>query len=126
LEVVRAMAEQIGFGLTKAVRALFWLSAICLAFFIVATAVDIGHCIIARGGAGLGEFVGRVGAFATVWAVPLVLWAMGRSVRSGRITDVMLDHRRCPHCGYDMRDLPVDPADGATICPECGCAWKLD
>ena len=33
---------------------------------------------------------------------------------------------RCPHCGYDIRGLPTDPEDGATICPECGCAWQLD
>jgi transcription initiation factor TFIIIB Brf1 subunit/transcription initiation factor TFIIB len=37
----------------------------------------------------------------------------------------MLKHRRCPHCGYDIRGLPVDPQDGATVCPECGCAWEL-
>ena len=32
---------------------------------------------------------------------------------------------RCPHCGYDLRELPGDPDDGATVCPGCGCAWKL-
>ena len=37
----------------------------------------------------------------------------------------MLQHRRCPHCGYDLRLLPDDCSDGATVCPECGCAWKL-
>ena len=25
-----------------------------------------------------------------------------------------------------LRLLPTDPADGATVCPECGCAWKLE
>jgi hypothetical protein len=38
----------------------------------------------------------------------------------------MLKHRRCPHCGYDLRLLPIDSNDGATVCPECGCAWSLD
>jgi transcription initiation factor TFIIIB Brf1 subunit/transcription initiation factor TFIIB len=38
----------------------------------------------------------------------------------------MLEHRRCPHCGYDLRMLPTDPDDGSTVCPECGCAWGLD
>jgi hypothetical protein len=38
----------------------------------------------------------------------------------------MLKFRRCPHCGYDLRLLPADPADSATVCPECGCAWLID
>jgi transcription initiation factor TFIIIB Brf1 subunit/transcription initiation factor TFIIB len=37
----------------------------------------------------------------------------------------MLKHLRCPHCGYDLRGLAADPEDGATVCPECGCAWRL-
>ena len=32
----------------------------------------------------------------------------------------------CPNCGYDLRLLPVDSVDGATVCPECGRAWKLE
>ncbi len=126
LDVVRAMAEQIGFGLTRAVRWLFWLSMFCLSFFFIATTIDIVHSIVTLGSARLSEFFGRVAPFAATWAGPLLLWAVGRSARATRITDVMLDHRRCPHCGYDIRDLPVDPADGATVCPECGCAWRLD
>ena len=43
----------------------------------------------------------------------------------GNVMAAMLKHLRCPHCGYDIRELPVDPKDGATVCPECGCAWKL-
>jgi hypothetical protein len=38
----------------------------------------------------------------------------------------MIRFRRCPHCGYSLQGLPVDPADGATVCPECACAWRLD
>jgi hypothetical protein len=38
----------------------------------------------------------------------------------------MLKHRRCPHCGYDLSNLPTDPEDGVTGCPECGCAWMLE
>jgi hypothetical protein len=58
----------------------------------------------------------------------LVLWVfwvgMKRS-RSGKVAAAMLKYARCPHCGYDLRLLPTDPVDGATVCPECGCAWKL-
>ena len=31
-----------------------------------------------------------------------------------------------PHCGYDLRLLPMDPKDAVTVCPECGCASRLD
>ncbi|MHC4826042.1 MAG: hypothetical protein ACYTEY_05735 [Planctomycetota bacterium] len=49
-----------------------------------------------------------------------------RRTRRGRVSAVMIKHRRCPHCGYSLKGLPVDPSDGATVCPECACAWRLD
>jgi hypothetical protein len=55
----------------------------------------------------------------------LMTWRGARRARSKRATTVMLQFRRCPHCGYDLRGLREDPADGATVCPECGCAWRL-
>ena len=68
-----------------------------------------------------------------LWSVLLVLfvlnivivWFVSRYIRSKKVRRIMLGHRRCPHCGYDLRNLPVDEADGATVCPECGCAWRL-
>ena len=48
-----------------------------------------------------------------------------RRARWERIRGAMLKHLRCPHCGYDIRGLHVDPQDGCTVCPECGCAWLL-
>ncbi len=56
----------------------------------------------------------------------VVPWVAARQARRKRIRFAMLKCRRCPHCGYDLRRLPVDPTDGATVCPECGCAWRLD
>ena len=56
----------------------------------------------------------------------MMLWMVAKAVRFGRIRSIMLKHRRCPHCGYDLRMLPTDPKDGATVCPECGCAWLID
>jgi hypothetical protein len=49
-----------------------------------------------------------------------------RTARNERIHLIMLKYRHCPHCGYDIRGLPVNPDAGATVCPECGCAWMLD
>ena len=56
---------------------------------------------------------------------PWIIWFGTKFRRFGNIAAAMLKWRRCPHCGYDLRSLPTDPADGATVCPECGCAWKL-
>ena len=62
----------------------------------------------------------------TVFAIGAIqFWRSGRRARAKLVCAIMLQHLRCPHCGYDLRLLPVDPADGATICPECGCAWHL-
>ena len=55
-----------------------------------------------------------------------IVWWWARRNRLRRVCGTMLKHLRCPHCGYDLRLLPSDPADGATVCPECGCAWELD
>ncbi len=58
-------------------------------------------------------------------SVPWIIWYVVKRRRFGHIAAAMLEHRRCPHCGYDLRMLPLDADDGATLCPECGCAWKL-
>ena len=57
---------------------------------------------------------------------PVIVFRMARSQYAGRVATAMLRHLRCPHCGYDIRGLPRNPEDGATVCPECGCAWMLD
>lgn len=31
----------------------------------------------------------------------------------------------CPACVYQISEVPVD-AEGCTICPECGAAWKIE
>jgi ssDNA-binding Zn-finger/Zn-ribbon topoisomerase 1 len=58
--------------------------------------------------------------------LPLVFWFRIKRARFGHVVKAMLKYSRCPHCGYHLAHLPIDPADGATICPECGCAWRLD
>ncbi len=54
------------------------------------------------------------------------IWYGFRLTRLRHVRDVLLRHLRCSHCGYDLQGLPTDPEDGVTVCPECGCAWKLD
>lgn len=58
--------------------------------------------------------------------LPWLAWMLLKRARFGKIAAAMLKYTRCPHCGYDLRLLPTDPADGVTVCPECGCAWRLD
>lgn len=58
--------------------------------------------------------------------LPFIIWGGARKKRFGKIAAALLRRRRCPHCGYDLRGLAVDANDGATVCPECGCAWMLE
>lgn len=60
-----------------------------------------------------------------ILAGAVIAFRKAKAKYADRIADVMLAFRRCPHCGYDIRALPTDPTDGATVCPECGCAWRL-
>jgi hypothetical protein len=56
---------------------------------------------------------------------PIIAFRIARTGYASCVAAVMLKHLRCPHCAYDLRLLPTDPKDGATVCPECGCAWHL-
>lgn len=53
-------------------------------------------------------------------------WIASRQASSRQAVAAMLKHRTCPHCGYGLVGVPVDPSDGATVCPECASAWDLD
>jgi hypothetical protein len=53
-------------------------------------------------------------------------WIAARQARFKKLRGVMLLHRRCPHCGYNLFGLQPAPEDHATVCPECGSAWLLD
>ena len=55
----------------------------------------------------------------------IIPWITARQARMKRVRSVMLRHRRCPHCGYDLRGSSADPDDAMTTCPECSCAWLL-
>ena len=58
-------------------------------------------------------------------AIPWIMRFNIKKRRFGKVGAAMLKYLRCPHGGYDLRLLPTDPVDGATVCPECGLAWKL-
>jgi hypothetical protein len=123
-EVLKDIAQEVGIGMTRATKAAFWSSLLGLACLIIALAILITR--LHSGTIGTRRFVMSILPYCGIWVAPFSLWMGARNARHPRITGVMLAHRRCPHCGYDLRLLPTDPADGATVCPECGCAWKLD
>ena len=67
----------------------------------------------------------KMGSLLWFCSIPWIIWFALKRKRFGAVAAAMLKHHHCPHCGYDLRLLPVDSADGATICPECGCTWML-
>jgi len=123
-DTLRELADEIGVGWSKNVRVLFIIAVVCLTLFVlVAFMLFVADAIK---GAGFGMPVPVLVILPTVWVGPWVIWIGAKMARLKRIRRVMLEHLRCPHCGYDLRGLPTDPEDGATVCPECGCAWRLD
>ena len=96
---------------------------------IVATAastlVTILFCIeVATGGILQGP-IARTSSLVFFCTMLWVVWSRIKRSRLGHIAAAMLRHERCPHCGYRLGDLPSPDGDGATVCPECGCAWRL-
>lgn len=121
-EPLRSMAENIGFGLPNYQRRMYILCV--LLFFTCVIFLVIWKVVRGRGMDAAERFLWP--ANLAVFALGAVqFWRSGRRARGRYICAVMLEHRRCPHCGYDIRRLPPAPEDGATVCPECGCAWKV-
>jgi hypothetical protein len=44
----------------------------------------------------------------------------------GRFRDGVLELHRCAACANTLEGVAADPADGSTVCPECGAAWRLE
>jgi len=63
--------------------------------------------------------------FAVLMSGPLIAFRMARSEYAHRVAKVMLRFLHCPHCGYDLRGSPKAAEDEATVCSECGAAWKV-
>ena len=119
-EALRAIASEKGVRITGAERAPLFAGVmgalLVISLFTVALITgDIRNAPYAKS-AGL----------LYLCSIPWIVWYAIKRRRFGKVAAAMLKYSRCPHCGYDLRLLPTDPADGATICPECGCAWQLE
>jgi hypothetical protein len=110
--------------MTQVNRALFGVSLVGVTSVAITAPIAI-TCYV-RGWIGSFSLVLSLLIPNCIWICVFVLWVRTRKVRQQRIGAVMLEHLRCPHCGYDIRGSPVDPKDGAAVCPECGCAWRLE
>lgn len=122
-DALALIADEVGFGLPKWQRrgyiACVLAFSACIVFLVI-------WKMVRRSGVDALEYVlwpTNLGVFA-LGAVKF--WQSAHGARAKRVLAVMLKHLRCPSCGYDIRGLPTDPKDGATVCPECGCAWRLD
>jgi hypothetical protein len=119
---LRRITDEVGFGLPRWQRYGYYA---CVLLFLASVVFLVVWKLIR--GTGI-DAVERV-----LWPVNLVVfavgavqfWRSGRIARAKRACAIMLKHRRCPRCGYDIRGLPAEAADGATVCPECGGAWRL-
>ncbi|MHC4980707.1 MAG: zinc ribbon domain-containing protein [Planctomycetota bacterium] len=124
-ETLRTLAAEIGIGWPRFVKVLFFVVIADLTICLVVSGVDFFKEVIV-GGSGFGAFIlERLLPLTPLWACPMFIWFVSARVRFSRVRSAMLRRSLCPHCGYKLKGLPVDETDGATVCPECGCAWQL-
>ena len=122
-EVLGDLATKIGSGWPRRQRVACILSWFLPLVFIIAASV-----VRWTKGVPVGSLERNVAAvlLANYALGVCIIWWWARRNRMQRVCRTMLEHLRCPHCGYDLRMLAIDPKDGATVCPECGCAWRLN
>ena len=119
-DTLRAIAHEEGVRITKRERA-----SLIFGVGIVLLVVGLMIQSLIAGDFGSAPFA-RTSSLLMFCGFSWMYWVRAKRARFNSIAAAMLKYARCPHCGYDLRLLPVDSADGATVCPECGCAWKLN
>ncbi|MGD2107987.1 MAG: hypothetical protein PVI86_01220, partial [Phycisphaerae bacterium] len=119
-EVLRAIAQDPGLKIKGKERAAFAVGLLgaLTVIGLFGTAVYTGDLV--------GAPLAKTAGLFWLCSIPWIIWYAVKRSRLGKIAAAMLKYQRCPGCGYDLRMLPAAPVDGATVCPECGCAWTLD
>ena len=117
--VLAAIVAEKGIRMTRVEKGAMILSLVLLAALIVTVTIKL------LGGESWSHLLRRMVPTFYLFIWPFIVWGGTRASRFGKTAAAMLKHRRCPHCGYDIRGLPADSTDGATVCPECGCAWRV-
>ncbi len=120
---LRALANDVGIGLNRGTRLSFWMALLCLLCLAIAVTI----CLVRynAGTISASKFARNLLPYLAVVSAMTGSWISLRNSRHQKIGKAMLAHRRCPHCGYDLRGLDINADDSATVCPECGCAWRL-
>jgi hypothetical protein len=68
--------------------------------------------------------LGAAVCYSALWIIFAVHARRGVYGKPVLFRDAMLGMRRCPSCSYSLANLDIE-ADGCTVCPECGAAWRL-
>jgi hypothetical protein len=118
-DALQAITNEDGVRITRGERAAL-ITGICCALLVIGL---FTHALI-TGDISNARTAKTVGMLY-LCSIPWIIWFGIKRKRFGHVAAAMLRYRRCPHCGYDLRMLPVDSEDNATVCPECGCAWIL-
>ena len=94
---------------------------------VVSVPVVLVSCVVLAmiRSAALASFIPFLVPLGASLGFMFLLLFLARRARGLRVAGIMLEFQRCPQCGYDLRMLPADAQDGATVCPECGCAWHV-
>jgi hypothetical protein len=131
-ETLERIAEEIEPGARSRRRLARVVLFLVLPAVVALTFGGIALDISIEGRAAWDDFVSTVTSPAMIGPAVACLFSAvyfpliaAREARSRRVHEAMLRHRVCPHCGYGLSGVPADPADGATVCPECACAWDL-
>lgn len=81
---------------------------------------------IQHGDPGLGIQIMLAPLYLIGFGLPMGYFASARMWRStAHARDAMLEYDLCPHCAHGLGGIPPE-ADGCTVCPECGSAWRID
>ena len=129
--IEREALDAINEDITPGFRRNFRFAIIVLVITVVLTIGGIIVDYLLEGAAAWQDLYDTMGKMFPIW-IPCLIggvvvpWIAARQVRIKRTIAALLKHHRCLHCGYDLRESPVNEADGATICPECACAWRFD
>lgn len=118
-ETLRRIAREPGVGLKKVERIVFCIQ-------VAGALLVVGFFTYETITGGIADaFTAKSVSLLYLVMLPWIVWFGIKKKRFRSIKPALLKHQRCPHCGYDLRGLDIDADDGATVCPECGCAWKL-
>ncbi|MCP3904829.1 MAG: hypothetical protein GY715_14475 [Planctomycetes bacterium] len=122
-EALERIAEELEPGVRQR-RPLLIVGVIAVIVVIVAIIFTFSR----EGGPGWRDLISAIAnpaIFAAVVGGAVAPIIAARQKRIQKVRNVMLRHERCPHCGYGLTGVPRAD-DGATVCPECECAWRLD